>query len=127
MKISFQLYRLVEFLIIHEYWLPSFSLMNQISLIILFANTLLNAQSHNENVTIEGSYTPQIKKSERLVKTPEMPKQEFNIPNYEVNTEDFFYNYKVELEPISPIQYTNNNKTQITNNFVKAGSFCIKN
>jgi hypothetical protein len=50
-----------------------------------------------------------------------MPKQEFNIPNYEVNTEDFFYNYKVELEPISPLQYTHNNKTPITNNFVKAG------
>ena len=92
-----------------------------VALIMLFASTLLNAQSHNENVTIEGSYTPQIKKSERLVKTPEMPKREFNIPNYEVNTEDFFYNYKVELEPISPLQYVNENKTQITNNFVKAG------
>ena len=78
-----------------------------VALIMLFASTLLNAQSHNENVTIEGSYTPQIKKSERLVKTPDMPKREFNIPNYEVNTEDFFYNYKVELEPISPLQYIN--------------------
>ena len=92
-----------------------------VALIMLFASTLLNAQSHNENVTIEGSYTPQIKKSERLVKTPEMPKHEFKLPNYEVNTEDFFYNYKVELEPISPLQYVNENKTQITNNFVKAG------
>ena len=92
-----------------------------VALIMLFASTLLNAQSHNENVTIEGSYTPQIKKSERLVKTPEMPKREFNIPNYEVNTEDFSYNYKVELEPISPLQYINESKTQITNNFVKAG------
>lgn len=92
-----------------------------VALIMLFASTLLNAQSHNENVTIEGSYTPQIKKSERIIKTPEMPKREFNIPNYEVNTEDFFYNYKVELEPISPLQYVNENKTQITNNFVKAG------
>ena len=43
-----------------------------VALIMLFASTLLNAQSHNENVTIEGSYTPQIKKSERLVKTPDM-------------------------------------------------------
>lgn len=90
-------------------------------IIMLFTSTLLNAQSHNEEVTIEGSYTPQIKKSERLIKTPEMPKLEFNIPKYEVNTEDFFYNYKVELEPISPLQYVNENKTQITNNFVKAG------
>ena len=55
-------------------------------IIMLFASTLLNAQSHNEEVTIEGSYTPQIKKSERLIKTPEMPKLEFSIPKYEVNT-----------------------------------------
>lgn len=90
-------------------------------IIMLFASTLLNAQSHNEEVTIEGSYTPQIKKSERLIKTPEMPKLEFSIPKYEVNTEDFFYNYKVDLEPISPAQYTNKEITNITNNFVKAG------
>lgn len=92
-----------------------------VALIMLFASTLLNAQSHNEEVTIEGTYTPQIKKSTRLVKTPEMPRQEFNIPSYEVNTEDFLYSYKVELEPISPLQYTYSQKTSVTNNFIKAG------
>lgn len=92
-----------------------------ITLIFLFASTLLNAQSHNEEVTVEGSYTPHIKKSERLVKMPEMPKREFNIPNYEVSTEDFFYNYKVELEPISPLQYNYDKVQDITNNFIKAG------
>ena len=92
-----------------------------IALIFLFASTLLNAQSHNEEVTIEGSYTPHIKKSERLIRTPEMPKREFNIPNYSVNTKDFFYNYKVELEPISPSQYNHDKEEEITNNFIKAG------
>ncbi len=92
-----------------------------IALIFLFASTLLNAQSHNEEVTIEGSYTPHIKKSERLIRTPEMPKREFNIPNYSVNTKDFFYNYKVELEPISPLQYNYDKEEEITNNFIKAG------
>ena len=92
-----------------------------IALTFLFASTLLNAQSHNEEVTIEGSYTPHIKKSERLIRTPEMPKREFNIPNYSVNTKDFFYNYKVELEPISPSQYNHDKEEEITNNFIKAG------
>ncbi|MBR5780475.1 MAG: TonB-dependent receptor [Bacteroidales bacterium] len=92
-----------------------------LALILLFTSTLLSAQSHNEEVTIEGSYTPHIKKSERLMKMPEMPKREFSIPNYEVSTEDFFYNYKVELEPISPLQYNHSKFEEITNNFIKAG------
>ena len=90
-------------------------------LTLLFTSTLLNAQSHNEEVTIEGSYIPKIQKSERLIKTPEMPKREFNTPDYKVSTQDFFYNYKVELEPISPLQYTHNQKQKIANNFIKAG------
>ena len=71
-------------------------------------SSLLHAQSHNEEVTVEGSYTPQIRKSERIAKTPDIPKRDFNIPTYEINTEDFFYTYKVDLEPISPLSYTNN-------------------
>ena len=76
---------------------------------------------HNEEVTIEGSYTPHIKKSERIVITPEMPKREFEIPHYEVNTEDFFYNYKVDSEPVSPMQYKLENTDDITDNFIKFG------
>mgnify|MGYP003547138388 FL=1 len=92
-----------------------------IAVVLFFASNLLNAQSHNEQVTVQGSYTPQIKKSERITSSPGMPKNEFNIPKYEVNTEDFFYDYKIDLEPISPMQYTNSEKREITNNFIKAG------
>lgn len=92
-----------------------------IAIFFVLLSVTLNAQSHNEEVTIEGSYIPKIQKSERLVKTPEMPERKFSIPNYKVNTKDFFYNYKVELEPISPLQYTNNQKQTIINNFIKAG------
>lgn len=81
----------------------------------------LNAQSHNEEVTIEGSYVPQIKKSERILLKPQMPEQNFTIPEYQVNTEDFFYNYKVELEPVAPLYYTHKKQQKITNNFLKAG------
>lgn len=92
-----------------------------ITTIILLASVLSMAQSHNEEVTVEGSYTPHIKKSERLVKAPETPKQEFDIPHYEVNTEDFFYDYKIESEPISPMQYKPSKSHDISNNFIKLG------
>lgn len=81
----------------------------------------LNAQSHNEEVTVEGKYTPQIQKSDRIAKTPDMPKRDFSIPNYEINTEDFTYKYKADLEPISPLSYTYNNDVDICNNFIKTG------
>ena len=81
----------------------------------------LNAQSHNEEVTVEGKYTPQIQNSERIAKTPDMPKRDFSIPNYEINTEDFTYKYKADLEPISPLSYTYNNDVEICNNFIKTG------
>lgn len=90
-------------------------------IVFLLIGNLATAQSHNEEVTIEGSYTPHIKKSERIVITPEMPKREFEIPNYEVNTEDFFYNYKVDSEPVSPMQYKLENTDDITDNFIKFG------
>lgn len=89
--------------------------------IFIFMSALLNAQSHNEEITVEGSYNPQIKKSERIIKTPNMPKKEFSIPKYEVNTEDFTYNYKIDLEPVSPINYISGKSEETINNFVKAG------
>lgn len=95
---------------------------NIILAVILFLTYSLSmAQSHNEEVTVEGTYTPQIKKSERLIKTPDMPKNDFFIPKYEVNTSDFFYDYKLDLEPISPQQYRNNESHDIINNFVRLG------
>lgn len=83
--------------------------------------SLSNAQSHNEEITIKGSYIPQIQKSERIAKTPNTTDNTFVIPKYEVNTEDFNYNHKIDLEPVSPLTYINNKTDNITNNFIKAG------
>ena len=94
---------------------------NIITAFFIFVSTLLNAQSHNEQVTVEGSFTPHIKKSERILIKPTLPKHEFDIPRYDVSTEDFFYNYKVELEPMSPAQYINTDIQETTSNFIKAG------
>lgn len=92
-----------------------------ITLFFVLISSLLSAQSHNEEVTVEGSYTPQIRKSERLIKAPDMPKRDFNIPNYEINTEDFTYRYDVDLEPISPVNYTYIDRNNSNNNFIKVG------
>ena len=76
-----------------------------ISILFVFIGFLANAQSHNEQVTVEGSYRPQIKRSERLLKTPEMPENEFDIPNYKADARDFNYGYNMEVETMSAMSY----------------------
>jgi hypothetical protein len=80
-----------------------------------------NAQQHNEQVTVEGSYRPQIKRSERLTKNPEMPKNDFNIPTYKAEAKDFSYGYNMELETMSALNYKAEYGVESKNNFLKAG------
>ena len=92
-----------------------------ISILFVFIGFLANAQSHNEQVTVEGSYRPQIKRSERLLKTPEMPENEFDIPNYKADARDFNYGYNMEVETMSAMSYKAEYGVEGKNNFLKAG------
>lgn len=87
----------------------------------MLAGLAANAQSHNEQVTVEGSYRPQIKRSERLVKTPEAPSNEFNIPEYKVEARDFNYSYNMDVETMSAVTYKADYGVESKNNFLKAG------
>lgn len=92
-----------------------------ISILFVFVSIIANAQGHNEQVTVEGTYRPQIKRSERLQKTPETPVNEFNIPKYKAETRDFNYNYNMEVETMSAINYKAEYGVEEKSNFLKAG------
>lgn len=92
-----------------------------ISILFVFVSVIANAQGHNEQVTVEGTYRPQIKRSERLQKTPEMPVNEFNIPNYKAETRDFSYGYNMEVETMSAMNYKVDYGVEEKSNFLKAG------
>lgn len=92
-----------------------------ISILLVFVSMVANAQEHNEQVVVEGTYRPQIKRSERLQKTPEMPVNEFNIPNYKAETRDFNYGYNMELETMSALNYRAEYGVEEKSNFLKAG------
>lgn len=92
-----------------------------ISIFVVFAGIVANAQSHNEQVTVEGSYRPQIKRSERLVKTPQSPDNEFNIPNYKADSRDFSFDYNMDVETMSAMAYKADYGTESKDNFLKAG------
>ena len=92
-----------------------------LSMVFVFAGVIANAQSHNEQVTVEGSYRPQIKRSERLQKTPETPDNNFNIPNYKAEAKDFNYGYNMEVETMSAMPYKADYVADDKDNFLKAG------
>ena len=76
-------------------------ILSVLCLLFFFAN----AQSHNEQVTVEGKYRPQIKRSERIVKNPAEPSNDFFLPNYSVEDRDFDFDYDLEVETLSAMQY----------------------
>ena len=92
-----------------------------LSLLFAFAGVLANAQSHNEQVTVEGTYRPQIKRSERLQKTPETLENKFNIPDYKAEAKDFSYGYDMEVETMSAMTYKADYVADDKENFLKAG------
>lgn len=92
-----------------------------ISIFFIVIGFVANAQSHNEQVTVEGSYKPQIKRSERLQKAPEMPDNEFNIPKYKVEARDFNFGNSIEVETMSAMTYKADYGIESKNNFLKAG------
>lgn len=92
-----------------------------ISILLVFVSAVANGQSHNEQVTVEGSYRPQIKRSERISKTPETPTNEFKIPDYKAEAKDFSYGYNMEVETMSALSYKADYGVESKNNFLKAG------
>lgn len=92
-----------------------------ISILFVCLAFIANAQQHNEQVTVEGSYRPQIKRSERLVKMPETPENKFNIPEYKAETKDFNYGYNMEFETMSAVSYKADYGVEEKSNFLKAG------
>ena len=92
-----------------------------ISILFVFVGFVANAQQHNEQVTVEGSYRPQIKRAERLTKTPEMPENIFNIPDYKAEAKDFKFGYNMEFETMSAMAYKADYGVEEKSNFLKAG------
>lgn len=88
--------------------------------IIAIMPAAATAQEHNEQVTVEGSYRPQIKRSERLVKTPETPQNEFNIPNYKAQTKDFDFGFDMDVETMSALSYVSPSDYYGKDGFLKA-------
>lgn len=88
--------------------------------ILALTMNLANAQEHNEQVTVEGSYRPQIRRPERLVMSPGAPTNNFSIPDYKASTQEFDCRYGIELETMSALPYMPTTDSDIKGNLLKA-------
>lgn len=78
---------------------------------------------HNEEVTIEGTYRPKVNKVNKILMSPETPKQSIEMPNAAVKVLDVDHRFRLHLDKLTPLNY-NNRKGQGDNaakNFLMAG------
>ncbi len=79
---------------------------------------------HNEQVTIEGTYRPQVNKVNKLLLKPELPEPTFTMPGTEVHPMEIEQNFAIDLEKITPLALNTKDglgQAQVTENFLMAG------
>lgn len=92
-----------------------------LALAVVLAAIGLQAQEHNENVTIEGVYKPKITKFDKLRFTPEVEKDVYSVPEFKVALMPLDFNSTVETEILSPVRLTDRLSTvETTENFLMA-------
>ena len=78
---------------------------------------------HNEEVTIEGTYRPKVNKVDKILMKPETPNQLIEMPNAEVNVLDVDHRFRLHLDKLSPLNYSNRKGQgdDAAKNFLMAG------
>ncbi|MDR0970006.1 MAG: hypothetical protein LBM67_05670 [Lentimicrobiaceae bacterium] len=96
-----------------------------LSLTLLFLSVLFQekiaAQTHNEHVTIEGTFRPQVKNFDKINAKPENTSIQFEPQSFQIRLLDRNYNKLSKLETISPLRLQLRENKIITKNFLMAG------
>jgi hypothetical protein len=99
--------------------------INRIALITVgfffFNCAVLQAQSHQEHVTIVGSFKPSLGEFKKINITPEVETTSFEMGNAVVSRIDTVLASEIELELITPINLKTEDSHTGFNNFVLAG------
>ena len=91
-------------------------------IVAMFFSAHASLAQHNEHITIEGTYRPQVNIVDKIKLSPDKPQQPITIPQMKIEILDVNADLKMETESLSPSVYTakNDNKA-ITENFLMAG------
>ena len=90
--------------------------------VALLSGLCLFAQ-HNEEVTIEGTYRPEVNKVDKILMQADAPQPTFEMPSAEVNVMEIQHRFPIQLERISALSLNNKNQKGLgqTKNFLLAG------
>ena len=85
--------------------------------------TLTATAQHDEQVTVEGKYRPQVNKVNKLQLTPETPQPSYAYPSTEVNPKEAKQKFALDLEKIAPTGFAAKKDQLVTptQNFLMAG------
>ena len=89
--------------------------------LIVFFQKKAVAQTHNEHVTIEGTFRPQVKKFDKINVKPENISVQFEPQSFQIRLLDRDYNKLSELEMLSPLRLQLRKNEALTKNFLMAG------
>lgn len=92
--------------------------------VVLFASVAFsqeNTQTHNEQVTIVGSYDPSINEAFKINNKPEASEIDFKSREFTFDFLDIKQNTEIELNPIKAAALRSGRKTNKFDNFLKAG------
>lgn len=96
----------------------------QLLIILLGLFGISGYGQHNEEVTIEGAYRPQVNKVNKMLMKPELPEPSFTMPGTEVHPMEIDHHFAIDLEKIAPLALNTKDgpgQGQITENFLMAG------
>ncbi len=86
-----------------------------------FAYSQQETQSHNEQVTIVGSYDPSINEAFKINSKPESSEISFQVPDFTFNSLDVKQSTQINVNPIKAISLRSGRRNQKFDNYLKAG------
>jgi hypothetical protein len=99
--------------------LQSYSLI--VLCIILLSSWQANGQAKNEEVTIIAPYIPSIGNAAKIPFRPEVKPDELKSPTFEYDYVIKRFETRLELNPIEPMKYSDEEKEQLYRNYAKVG------
>ncbi|HOI32709.1 MAG TPA: hypothetical protein PLC47_08090, partial [Bacteroidales bacterium] len=95
-----------------------------VALFVVFfgsAFSSLNAQTHQERVTIEGAFQPVIRDFEKQFVKPQAPETAFPPPDTSISRLERKIGHRAELELLSPLAFRSGKRNEAYANFLMAG------
>ena len=97
--------------------------INKLSIIILLSFVLSNAfaQPGNNQVVIQGVFTPSLSDAKKINTTPVLSYSVYNVTNFEYTMRDIKMDTRFKVDPIKPARLSGDPLNKLYSNYISAG------